>query len=975
LSIAPLSSTSVSKGMLARRVPLLLLLVALDGCIAVPTRPDPGSGGSGGSGGSSGDMAIAPPPADAAVPHDLAVVTPHDLAVGTPPDLTPVIMTTPPDLLPPPGLNWPTGQVFPSFGPIGALDVIDLSGFAADRQTLAVTLAGLINRARPRIYCENNDGEGKTFWLDKIGAPTTAFTDPLALVAKYHGEVSGMVIYDDTMIDTVNLATVIAAQRNGIVASPALAATLAAAPYQLPVLVDLRSNHFANKLAVYQFEHDNWTTNATHRLIVGLNPTIAGALRDYAVATQAMMVWLDPRVPAEQQLLGSFLQLLAPNSPYLGWWIDEPTGVQAASTQGVPTYAADWSANLTVLGGTPRGSAVTPPTPAPPPLENKVYVAIFMSDGDNVQEDQHLIPLKWSDAKRGQVPISWTVDPALVDVAPIILRYFQQSASHNDVLVSGPSGLGYTYPAAWPANIFDSYAQVSSRYLAAAGLKVVTVWNNGVDLSSANGHSYASNAPGLVGMTIQDESQSLQLIDGTLPLLKLAVSYASTETDLENGIDPQLASWNGAAPLFVAVQGDMNMGTINPGTFYNVQEHYAGNSNVVFVRGDHFFRLLRAAQQPAAHKVLSGDFNGDGKTDSLFYYGGNGDWWMGLSDGSKLTWHNAGNVGSLGNLIDAKHAFYTGDFNGDGKSDVLIYSSDGNWRLGTSDGTNLTFTIINNSSGYGDLLDGAHRTFTGDFTGDGKADVLFYFKNDGHWWLGTSNGTGLSWAMVYNASGFGNLLDGGHVLYTGDFNGDGKRDVGFYYAGDGNWYLGLSDGATLTWHLAGNTNNFGNLIDPSRRIVQGDFNGDGKTDFLFYYNGDGHCYMGLSDGMNLTWHLASTVTSTSPLTDPSYRLFVGDFDGDHKSDLAYYNSDDGSWSIGASDGTNLTWHAAGSDATLGNLADTDHLLFGGDYDGDGKSDFLSYAAGDGNWRMGLSDGTKLNWHVAVNSSGFGDLTH
>src|SRR5262249_39924304 len=80
-------------------------------------------------------------------------------------------------------------------------------------------------------------------------------------------------------------------------------------------------------------------------------------------------------------------------------------------------------------GGLARGTATAPPAPAPPPLQNKFYVAMFMSDGDNLQEDEGLIPLKWWDGARGQVPISWTVSPALVDVAPGILRYYQSTAT------------------------------------------------------------------------------------------------------------------------------------------------------------------------------------------------------------------------------------------------------------------------------------------------------------------------------------------------------------------------------------------------------------------------------------------------------------------------------------------------------------------------------------------------------------------
>src|SRR4029453_4080565 len=101
-------------------------------------------------------------------------------------------------------------------------------------------------------------------------------------------------------------------------------------------------------------------------------------------------------------------------------------------------------------------------------LANKVYVAIFMSDGDNLQEDEHLIPIKWGDGKRGTVPIGWTIHPAPVDGAPLVLRGFQTTATQNDVLVSGPSGLGYTYPAAWPAGKFDTFATNSRATLHAA---------------------------------------------------------------------------------------------------------------------------------------------------------------------------------------------------------------------------------------------------------------------------------------------------------------------------------------------------------------------------------------------------------------------------------------------------------------------------------------------------------------------------
>jgi hypothetical protein len=48
-------------------------------------------------------------------------------------------------------------------------------------------------------------------------------------------------------------------------------------------------------------------------------------------------------------------------------------------------------------------------------------------------------------------------------------------------------------------------------------------------------------------------------------------------------------------------------------------------------------------------------------------------------------------------------------------------------------------------------------------------------------------------------------------MLRGDFDGDHRADALFYYRGDGNWWLGASDGGRLSWRLAGNTRDFDDL--------------------------------------------------------------------------------------------------------------------------------------------------------------------
>ena len=44
---------------------------------------------------------------------------------------------------------------------------------------------------------------------------------------------------------------------------------------------------------------------------------------------------------------------------------------------------------------------------------------------------------------------------------------------------------------------------------------------------------------------------------------------------------------------------------------------------------------------------------------------------------------------------------------------------------------------MNNAAGFGNLNDGQHLFWTGDLSGKGNAQVLFYDANDSNWWLGT----------------------------------------------------------------------------------------------------------------------------------------------------------------------------------------------------------------------------------------------
>jgi hypothetical protein len=105
----------------------------------------------------------------------------------------------------------------------------------------------------------------------------------------------------------------------------------------------------------------------------------------------------------------------------------------------------------------------------------------------------------------------------------------------------------------------------------------------------------------------------------------------------------------------------------------------------------------------------------------------------------------------------------TGDFNGDGKSDILWYApgiaKDWLWR-----GTTTGFTAAPAVN-----VNGSYRPVSGDFDGDGKCDIVWYSPTGADaLWRGTGGGFTAGLAVSFGP---------GYTPTSGDFNGDHKSDI------------------------------------------------------------------------------------------------------------------------------------------------------------------------------------------------------
>ncbi|MBS4200511.1 hypothetical protein KHA93_12805 [Bacillus sp. FJAT-49732] len=170
-------------------------------------------------------------------------------------------------------IKWPTSQALPTFSKPKHLDVIDIQKNSGEEKILFASLQGNVNRERPRIYLyEDKFGEGKYTWLNDLDVPYTMVEKPWDLVLKYKNEVSGIIIYDPEVPDSINVATTLAGLENALVASPELAEKLSEKPYKFKVIKDFRGK-FKDGLDAYQWQYDNLWSKTTHRMLIGLDPT------------------------------------------------------------------------------------------------------------------------------------------------------------------------------------------------------------------------------------------------------------------------------------------------------------------------------------------------------------------------------------------------------------------------------------------------------------------------------------------------------------------------------------------------------------------------------------------------------------------------------------------------------------------------------------------------------------------------------
>jgi hypothetical protein len=337
------------------------------------------------------------------------------------------------------------------------------------------------------------------------------------------------------------------------------------------------------------------------------------------------------------------------------------------------------------------------------------------------------------------------------------------------------------------------------------------------------------------------------------------------------------------------------------------------------------------------------DFNccqaNDARYSDVLFRAANGDvqYWL-IINGTNNAGPGSG-AGSIGNVPNEWTIVGQGDFNGDGRGDIL-------WRCAASCPSGQPNQIAMwflagdpNGSTAGLIGGGAVGTATtdwvvagtGDFNGDHFSDILWYNVGPG-----ADTGKVVVWLQKGTVTQAGSSLvicpelpppsfcpamkasDGWSVAGTGDFNADGKGDILWYNS---------NTGKAVIWYLNGATRlGVGDiccLFNPWQIVATGDFDNDNKYDILWQNTATGALRVWTVNGMlpqplNLFRGSTTlfkdvvigfpqndgTVGTAQDASSPNWTVVqTGDFNADHFSDLLLCKTSTGAvafWTMGLS---------------------------------------------------------------------------
>lgn len=346
---------------------------------------------------------------------------------------------------------------------------INASSLSNEMKTTLQSLQGILAQEKAQIFIYTGD-QYRDSWFNNMRDiyhfETELLHDPWELISRFKGAInSKFVLYTSASQDdkgnrdwntSINRATVVASVDHYLMISNNLKEE--AINHGLTQARDVSSSTTKQIF-------DEYKNRLNKKMLINQSP-YTFALRDYAIASKSMTGYLEKDEEITPGIQNEVSSWVDNNAPILGWTENELQWVEKESQHNLVVLASDHCNNLSFYSHYNIDRCFQQKQRPEVQAQNgKHYLAIVMSDGDNLQWMQgDFFGNNWyGNPYRGCFPITWTMTPSALDANPSILDKLYNNMTNKDHFISGPSGYGYINMAKYGDK--DTFGKYTANYM------------------------------------------------------------------------------------------------------------------------------------------------------------------------------------------------------------------------------------------------------------------------------------------------------------------------------------------------------------------------------------------------------------------------------------------------------------------------------------------------------------------------------